>query len=130
MESSHARTLEKLYADLRQGDFAAVTAACADAMTFQVPGKSKLAGKYARVDFARDFTTRLRELSGGTAQLEVHDIMASDLHATVLGSYKLTRDGKPVELRTIHVWRFEKDGKPLAGYEYPRDLYQYDAVWG
>jgi ketosteroid isomerase-like protein len=128
MKHPHAVTLEKLYADFSKGDATAVMSACADAMTFQVPGKSKLAGKYTREGFARDFGTRLHELSGGTFKLEIHDVLASDLHATVLGTCKLTRDGKAVELRTVHVWRFE-GGKPLAGYEYPRDLYQYDAVW-
>ena len=125
----HAVRLAKLYSDLIQGDFQAVTSACADSMTFQVPGRSKLAGKYNRTAFVQEFAMRLRELSGGELKLEVHDILASDLHATVLGSYKLMRDGKPVELRTVHVWRFEGE-KPLAGYEYPRDLYQYDSVWG
>lgn len=128
MQAKHAAVIQKLYADLNQGNADAVIAACADAMTFQVPGKSKLAGKYSKESFAREFPMRMKELSGGSFKLEIHDVLASDLHATVMGTCKLVRDGKPVELRTVHVWRFE-NGKPLAGYEYPRDLYQYDAVW-
>jgi ketosteroid isomerase-like protein len=128
MKHPHAAALEKFYSDFTNGDAQAAVSDCATAMTFQVPGKSKLAGKYTRDTFASEFAAKLRELSGGSFKLEVHDILVSDLHATVLGSCKLTRDGKAVELRTVHVWRFE-GGKPLAGYEYPRDLYQYDAVW-
>jgi ketosteroid isomerase-like protein len=60
--------------------------------------------------------------------VNVHDIMASDQHGIVLATEQLVRDGKSVELRTVHVWRFE-EGKPVAWYEYPRDLYQYDAIW-
>jgi ketosteroid isomerase-like protein len=129
MKHPHAVAIEKLYSDFSKGDAQAVIAACADSMTFQVPGKSKLAGKYTKESFARDFAGRLREFSGGTFKMEVHDVLASDLHATVLGTCKLVRDGKSVELRTVHVWRFE-NGKPLAGYEYPRDLYMFDLVWG
>lgn len=129
MKHAHAVTLEKLYSDFLKGDFQAVNNACAESMTFQIAGKSKLAGKYSRTAFTQEFATKLRELSGGEFKLEVHDILASDLHATVLGTYKVMRGGKAVELRTVHVWRFE-GSKPLAGYEYPRDLYQYDATWG
>ena len=35
---------------------------------------------------------------------------------------------KTVKVSFIDLWRFE-NGKPLAGYEYPRDLYQFDAFW-
>jgi ketosteroid isomerase-like protein len=119
----HFVALEKLYSEFLKG-----LEGCSEQVTFQVPGRSKLAGKYTRATFVPEFVTRIRELSGGTFKLSVHDILASDLHATVLASYQLVRDGKPVELRTVHVWRFE-NGKPLAGYEYPRDLYQYDLIW-
>jgi hypothetical protein len=120
--------LEKLYADFSKGDLEAMLAACSDQMTFQVPGKSKLAGKYTKASFAQDYVTKLAELSGGTLKLEVHDILASDLHAAVLATDRLTRGGKTIEFRTVHIWRFEA-GKPVAWYEYPRDLYQFDAVW-
>lgn len=128
MKHRHITTLEKLYADFARHDSQAVIDACSEKMTFQISGKSKLAGKYNRTEFAQDFFARLQEFSAGSFKLEVHDILASDLHATVLATSKVTREGKTVELRTVHVWRFEGD-KPLAGYEYPRDLYQYDAIW-
>ena len=128
MKHPNAVTIEKLYSDLAKEDFKAALTVCSDAMTFQVPGKSRLAGKYTKANFAQDLLMKQRELSGGTFKLEVHDILASDQHVTVLGTSKLLRSGKTVELRTVHVWRFE-GSKPLAGYEYPRDLYQFDAIW-
>ena len=128
MQHPNAVLLEKLYADFAKGDLAAMLAACADTITFQVPGKSPLAGKYTKANFASEFAMKLHELSGGTLKLEVHDILANDRHAAVMASDSLTRNGKTVEYRTVHVWRFE-NGKPVAWYEYPRDLYQYDAIW-
>jgi ketosteroid isomerase-like protein len=129
MKPTLAVVIEKLYSDLAKGDLAAVQNACSDSMTFQVPGKSRLAGKYDKAAFVQVFAAKERELSGGSFKLEVHDVMASDQHATVLCTGKLVRDGKPVEFRAVHVWRFEGN-KPLAGYIYPRDLYQYDSIWG
>lgn len=127
MKHPNVLTLEKIYADFARGDAQGVLSSCADTVTFQVPGKSKLAGKYTKSTFA-EFATKLHELSGGTFKLEVHDILASDQHGVVLSTHRLTRAGKVVEFRTVHIWRFEA-GKPVAGYEYPRDLYQFDTIW-
>ena len=117
-----------MYAHFFEGNFKALLAECDDAVTFQVAGKSPLAGKFTKENFESAFGAKLKELSGGTFKFEVHDVMASDIHATVLASAKLTAHGKPLELRTVHVWRFQ-NGKPIAGYEYSRDLYQFDAAW-
>lgn len=128
MSHPNAKILEKLYADFAKGDLAAVLAACDDAITFQVAGKSRVAGKFTKANFATDFVGKLMELSGGSLQVEVHDILASDRHAVVLVSDHLTRKGEKVQLRSAHVWRFEK-GRPVAWYEYPRDMYQFDTIW-
>ncbi len=128
MQHANAKVLEKLYQDFSKGDLKSVLSACADQVTFQVAGKSRLAGKYTKADFESGFVSKLMELSGGTLKIEVHDILASDRHGVVLATDTLTRNGKTLEYRTVHVWRFEK-GLPVAWYEYPRDLYQYDTIW-
>ncbi len=128
MTHPNTQLLTKLYADFAAGDLQAMLAVCADQMTFQVAGKSRLAGKYDKATFATGFVTQLMELSGGTLKLEVHDILSSDRHAVALLTDRLSRGGKELEYRTVHVWRFE-NGKPVAWYEYPRDLYQYDLIW-
>lgn len=129
MSHPHAVLLEKLYADFSKGDLTAVLAACADDITFQVAGKSKLAGKFTKETFATKFVAPMMELTGNTLTLEVHDILASDRHAVVLASDLLVRNGEKKQLRTVHVWRFE-NGKPVAWYEYPRDMYAFDEIFG
>lgn len=128
MQHPNVKVLEKLYADFERGDLAAVLAACDEKITFQVAGKSRLAGKYTKETFGPGFAQKLQELSHGTLKVEVHDILASDRHAVVLASDHLEWRGEKVQLRTAHVWRFE-NGRPVAWYEYPRDLYLYDQVW-
>jgi len=128
MKHPNVLILEQLYSNFSKGDIQAVLDACSDAVTFQVPGTSPLAGKYTKSNFAGAFVAQLNELSSGTFELDVHDILASDLHAAVLATSRLQRGDKKVELRTVHIWRFE-NGKPLAWYEYPRDLYQFDKIW-
>lgn len=128
MQHNNAKVLEQLYTNFSKGDIAAVLSACAENITFQISGKSALAGKYTKADFASGFVNKLQEISGGSLQMEVHDILASDRHAVVLVSDHLTKKGEKIQIRSAHVWRFE-NGKPVAFYEYPRDMYQYDAVW-
>lgn len=128
MNHPHAQILEKLYEDFLKGDINAMLAACADNVTFQIAGKSKLAGKFTKATFKSGFVDKLLEMNGGQLKLEVHDILASDRHGVVLASNTVSRKGQDTVLRTVHVWRFE-NGKPVAWYEYPRDLYQYDALW-
>jgi uncharacterized protein len=128
MNHPNAVLLEKVYANYSKGDISAVLDACADEITFQVAGKSKLAGKFTKATFKDKFVIPMKELTGNTLKLEVHDVMASDRHAVVLASNFLERNGEKIQLRTVHVWRFE-NGKPVAWYEYPRDMYAYDGIF-
>lgn len=120
--------IESVYAAFNVGDFDRMLSLCDPKVTFQIPGKSKLAGKYDRTQFVSGVVGKLKELSGGKYSLEVHDILVSERHAVALGSVKFPQGGSNAEYRTAQVWRMES-GKPVAWYEYPRDLYVYDAIW-
>jgi ketosteroid isomerase-like protein len=120
--------LSKLYAHFSEGNFEGMLAMLPENITFQVAGKSPLAGKFTKTNFVDGFAKKLASLSNHSYQFQAHDVLASDLHGTVLGTVKLTLQGKPLELRMVHVWRFEK-GTPVAGYEYTRDLYAFDSAF-
>lgn len=127
----HSVLLAKFYGFVREGNISGAVALCDDKLTFQVPGKSALSGKYTAATLG-EFTEKLQGLSRGSYSFEVHDILSSDLHSTVILTEKLAGPaGATVEMRAVHVWRFAGGGgKPLAGYLYPRDLYVFDQVWG
>ena len=120
-------TLTRFYAALARGDVSAMLAPCDETVTFQVPGRSRLAGKYDRAGFAA-LVGKLRALGDGTFTPDIHDITATDAHGMVLMTNTVTRHGTKHEYRSVHVWRIQ-EGKPIAWYEYPRDLYQFDAIW-
>jgi ketosteroid isomerase-like protein len=128
MQQANQQMLQKLYDDFARGDVKAFLAGCDDKITFQVAGKSPLAGKYTKADFGGSFVAKLMELSDNTLKIEVHDVLASDRHGTVLATDHFTRNGKSFQLRVVHVWRIE-NGRPVAWYEYQRDLYQFDQAW-
>jgi hypothetical protein len=120
--------LKKLYTELSKGNFSAAGFELPDNVTFNVAGKSLLAGKYTKETFTTSYLSKLKELSGNALKLEVHDVLESDRHATVLLTYSVNRNGQSTQIRSVHVWRME-NGIPVAGYEYPRDMYQYDLIW-
>ena len=128
IQNLNADFLKSFYERFSNGDMKGVLELCPAEISFQIPGKSKLAGKYNKETLVPQLIGKIMELSSGTFKMEVHDIMASDLHGLVLTTDTVTLNGMKHEYRTVHVWRFQS-GKPVAWYEYPRDLYQYDAVW-
>lgn len=128
MKHPNAHVLEKIYADFAKGDIPALLEACAPEITFQIAGKSKLAGKYTKANAASGLFAKIAEMGGADYKLEVHDILASDRHGVVLVSSVLHKNGEKIQLRATHVWRME-NGRPVAWYEYPRDMYQFDAAW-
>jgi uncharacterized protein len=128
MQHPNAKILEKIYNDFAKGDIPAMLAACDDKVTFEVKGKGKLAGKFTKADVGQKFFGKIAEIAGSDYKLEVHDILASDRHGVVLVSGVVNRGGEKHSLRAAHVWRIE-NGRPVAWYEYPRDMYAFDAAW-
>lgn len=128
MSHPNVQTLTRFYDALAKADVGAALSVCADEVTFQVAGKSKLAGKFNRSTVAAGLFGKMTELGGGSFKSDIHDITATDLHGMVLMTNTVMRNGTKHEYRTVHVWRIQ-GGKPIAWYEYPRDMYQYDAIW-
>lgn len=126
MNESNLALLQKIYSRLAEKDSKGALALCSKDLSFQLAGKSKLAGKHLGESIASAWLEKT--WSDPSFRFEVHDILASDRHGIVLASSYVTRAGKEVQMRLVHVWRME-NGSPVAWYEYPRDLYQFDALW-
>jgi ketosteroid isomerase-like protein len=69
------------------------------------------------------------QISGGTFNEEVEDVLANDAHAVVLAVHRFTRDGAAKEYRTAHVYDI-KDGQLAHCFEQPRDAEAFEDAWG
>ncbi|MEN9722452.1 MAG: hypothetical protein RJB38_438 [Pseudomonadota bacterium] len=127
MNSQHETSIKRLYELWQTGEVAAIEREFSPKLTFEIKGNTLLSGKHDRAQFA-GLMTKMKELSGGTFRSEIHDMLVSDRHAMVLGTYKLSRGGVAFEYRSVQVWRFE-NGLPIAGYEYLRDHDQFHQIW-
>ena len=128
MSSQHEASIRRLYSLWHAGDVGGIEREFSSKLTFEIKGKSLISGKHDRAQFAR-LMIKMRELSGGTFQSEIHDMLVSDRHAMVLATHRLSRAGAALEYRSVQVWRFE-NGSPIAGYEYLRDHDQFQQIWG
>jgi ketosteroid isomerase-like protein len=128
MSSSNESSIKRLYDLWHAGDVAGIEREFSSKLTFEIKGKTLISGKHDRTQFA-GLLTKMKELSGGTFQSEIHDMLVSDRHAMVLATHQLNRAGVAFEYRSVQVWRFE-NGSPIAGYEYLRDHEQFQQIWG
>jgi len=62
-----------------------------------------LAGDYQGVAQVMAMFGKLRELSGGTIQHGLHDVLASNDHVVVLATLRAQRAGKQLQDNVVHV---------------------------
>lgn len=127
MTAQHSASIKRLYELWHSGDVAGIEREFSPKLTFEIKGRTLVSGKHDRAQFA-GLISKMKELSGGTFNSEIHDMLVSDRHAMVLATHKLTRAGAALEYRSVQVWRFE-NGQPIAGYEYLRDHDQFQQIW-
>ena len=99
-----------------RGDLDALRQTWNPNIVWHVAGRSPLAGDYEGVDAVLGFFGKLIELSGGTFQVQLHDVMANDMHVASLHTNRVVlishvRDGKSVE-----VWNFFEDQYAAAEF--------------
>src|SRR5712691_7620414 len=110
MSNANEDTLRTVYDAFAKGDVATVMGVLTDDIQYHISGRSLVAGDYSGKDEVLGFFGKLMELSGGTFQVQVLDILANDLHGVTLTMERGQREGKTLENRAVHVWDI-RDGK-------------------
>ena len=116
------------YAAFSSGDLETLSGSMADDVTWHVPGDSPIAGDYEGKEAVFGFFGKLAELSGGTLNLEVHDILANDEHAVALVRGTASRDGRELAQNAVHVMHV-RDGKVAEFWSMQEDQAEADAFW-
>ncbi len=112
-----------------RGDLAALrTQFFAENIRWHIPGRGPLAGDYEGVTQVIELFGRIFELSGGTARIELHDVLANDNHTVSLATIRAERTGKQYQdnlVQVIHV----QNGKAVEVWTHPADPYAAEAFW-
>jgi len=117
------------YTAFQNGDLDTVRALFSPDIVWHTPGRSHLAGDARGVDETIALFMRQFEETGGTFRVEVHDILANDEHAVVLGSFSGEKGGRKFSDNYTHVVHI-KDGKLTESWIMGNDQYGVDEFWG
>jgi uncharacterized protein len=72
-------------------------------IVWHVTGTGPLAGDYAGAAQVMGLLGKIAELSGGTVQPELHDVLVSNDHTVALTTIRAERAGKQLQLNLVHV---------------------------
>lgn len=116
------------YEAFGRGDMETVRAMWTDDIEWEIPGRSQLSGTYRGPDAIMGFFAKLMDLSGGSFQLDVRDVLASDDHVAVLVSERAEHGGRKLEQQGVHLWDM-RGGKAARFIGLESDPYGGDEFW-
>jgi len=120
--------LRKGYAAYSSGDIEVLNQLFADDILWHIAGRSPIAGDYKGRDQVFGFFGKLMELSGGTAKIEVHDILANDEHAVALVTGTATRGDNSYTGPDVHTFHI-RNSQVVEFWDAPLDQYAADEFW-
>jgi uncharacterized protein len=126
--NSNVELIRDAYEAFIKGDLETVDRAFADNVVFRVLGRNPLAGVRHTKQEVFGFFGELSERTGGTFQLEVHNVLGGDDQVVVLVTERGERNGKRLESPSAHVWRVE-DGRAVEFVALYEDPYAGDDFW-
>jgi ketosteroid isomerase-like protein len=120
--------LRRGYAAFGSGDLETVFGLFADDIVWHNGGSNQLTGDYRGHDAVMGMFGKLLEVTGGTLQLELHDVLANDTHGTVLVTAHAERGGQPIDVREVNVWHLA-DGKATEFWVFAEDTAELDKMF-
>ncbi len=75
----------------------------AENIVWLIAGTGPLAGDYEGIAQVMGVLGKISELSGGTVQPELHDVLVSTDHTVALATIRAERSGKQLQLNLVHV---------------------------
>jgi uncharacterized protein len=92
----------------------------ADTVVWHVSGTGPLAGDYEGAAQVMGVLGRISQMTGGTVQPELHDVLVSDDHTVALTTIRAERNGNQLQLNLVHVIH-SQDGKATEIWTHPSD---------
>lgn len=97
------------------GDIDTVKELLAEDFVVNTSGDGPFEREYPSRDAFFGFIGEVSQLSGGTYQQEIHDVIASDDHAIALVIVRAERNGRSVEYRSAEVFHI-RDGQATEAW--------------
>ena len=123
-----ARIIES-YTSVPAADRERIDAMFSPDIVLHVPGVSPSAGEWTGPDALTAPFQGLAALTHGTLRVEPIHVVADDRYGFALHRHSSVRDGRTLEVTLVVVYRFGDDGRVVEVWEYPYDLYAFDAQY-
>ena len=127
-EHPNAALLRRGYEAFGKGDMATLTELIDENVVWHASGRNPLAGEYRGRDAVFAWFGQIAQRSGGTFQIEVHDILANDEHGVVLARATASRQGKQLNALDTDVYHL-RNGKVVEAWSSSQDPYHADEFW-
>jgi uncharacterized protein len=126
---TNAALLRQGYAAFADGDLDTVRSLLAEDIIWHNGGANQLAGEYTGREEVVDLFGQLMQVTGGTFRLDVHDILANDMHGIVLVTVHAEREGRRLDMNEVHIWHLEQ-GQAEEFWSFAEDVAEMDAFFG
>jgi uncharacterized protein len=128
-EHPNAARIRGLFAAFRARDVEAIRGTLAEDAVWHFPGRAGLlAGSHAGHAGILGFLARVGELTGGTFELELEDVLANEAHAVAFFRGRGRRRDRELDNPTCLKIRLEA-GRAVEIWEFVWDLEEVDRFW-
>ena len=129
MGHSHEAVVRKGYEAFSKGDIDTLqNEVFTEDIVWHVPGRNPLSGDYKGISEVLGYFGQLGELSVGTLQVTLVDVLANDERTVGLHQATGTREGRTLDAHEALVFRFRGD-KVSEAQGYTGDQYAIDQFW-
>lgn len=115
MTHPNAALLRKGKEAFLRGDIETINELLAEDFVLHTSGYGPFEREYRGRDAFFGFIGQVGQLTGGTYQQEIHEVIASDDHAVALVIVRAERNGRNVEYRSAEVFHIE-DGQATEAW--------------
>jgi ketosteroid isomerase-like protein len=126
---SNAEIVRRFTEAQQRGDVGALMDLLADDVVWHVPGRNLLSRDYSGKVEVAGFWARVRELSGGTVQIEPIEVLGGDSYAVALVRVFAEREGRSLGGQFQAFTYRIADSKIAEFWFMVEDRYAVDAFW-
>jgi uncharacterized protein len=125
---SNRSLIESAYRAFASGDIPKAMAVMSDDILWHVPGRGPISGDFRGHQEVLGFFQHFMELSSGTFQIRVDDVLAKGDRVIALVTESAERKGRKWSSPQVHAWTV-KNGKATVFWQFQGDQQTEDEFW-
>jgi ketosteroid isomerase-like protein len=110
------------YQAFNEGHLDEAMATIHDEILWHNGGDNPITGDFRGKDAVMEMLTRFGQITEGTYEADIHDVLASEDHTVVIGTYTATRHGRTHSSRFVDVIHPAPDGRAKEFWRFFDDV--------